>query len=130
MNRKRVVMLIITCITLSAEANSSTLSQLLSAYCVPTDASKCIGKERATFTGTSATTDAISKNYCQCGACNMYYDKSSRSCKECPTGTYVNDRISTECISPSCGLGHYSEVEVGKNECPKGYYKETFSSCK
>ena len=131
MKTKGVAMVsIIASIAITMESKSATLLQSLSAYCVPSNASNCSGKERATFTGTSSTSDALSKNYCQCGSCNMYYDKSSRSCKECPVGTYVNDRLSTECIRPSCGAGHYSEVEVGKNECPKGYYKEVFSSCK
>ena len=130
MNKRVIMVSVIACMTVSIKTNSATLSQALSAYCVPGNESICTGKERATFTGTSATSDALSKNYCQCGACNMYYDKSSRICKECPVGTYVNDRLSTECIRPSCGAGQYSEVEVGKNECPKGYYKEVFSSCK
>lgn len=131
MNKKRVAMVsIIVGMIISIESNSATLTQALSAYCVPGNASTCSGKARATFTGTSSTTDALSRNYCQCGSCNMYYDKSSRSCKECPVGTYVNDRISTECIRPSCGAGHYSEVTAGKDTCPSGYYREVMSSCK
>lgn len=130
MNMKPIIVSVIASMVISISANSATLIQSLSAYCVPSNASTCNGKERATFTGTSLTTDAFTRNYCQCGSCNMYYDKESRSCKECPAGTYVNDRLSTECISPVCNQGAYREITIGKDVCQPGYYRTVMSSCK
>ena len=120
MNKLKYIVLASALVCAMSSKSQSALTDILQKYCVPTGASGCTGLSRATYNGSS----------CECGACNMYYDKNSRSCKTCELGTYVNNRNSTECIRPSCGAGYYSEVEAGKDACPSGYYRESFSSCK
>ena len=121
MNKRVIMVLIIACIAITRESNSSTLSQLLSAYCVPTDASKCSGKERATFTGTSATTDAISKNYCECSEDNMYYDKEERRCKNCLDYEFTSSNRETKCSPIYCK--YTGDYPIKVEECPAGYEK-------
>ena len=118
MNKKQSTILVsaLMCVTLSLQSKSQTLTEILQNYCVPNSCSN----DKATYTN----------GRCECGACGLYYDKSTRTCKECPAGTYVDDRYSTECIKPDCGVGSYGVVEVGATDCGVGYYKVSLSSCK
>ena len=118
MNKKQSTILVsaLMCVTLSLQSKSQTLTEILQNYCVPNSCSN----NKATYTN----------GRCECGACGLYYDKSTRTCKECPAGTYVDDRYSTECKKPDCGVGSYGVVEVGTTDCGVGYYKVSLSSCK
>ena len=110
---------VLTCV-MSSTGKSKTLLESLQTYCVPTSGSNCTGVSRALYNET--------KSACECSACNMYYDKASRTCKTCPLGTYVTDRISTECIQPTCGIGMYPNITTG-DTCPSGSYATSLSSC-
>lgn len=122
MNKKLSILVsTFLCVALSSNVKSETLIESLQRYCVPT-AEVCGTVARATYN--------TSESACECSACGMYYDKISRSCQTCPEGTYVNNRYSTECIRPDCGIGNYGVVETGKTDCGIGFYKVALSSCK
>lgn len=103
------------------DANSSTLSSILAKYCVPKDSSICSASTRATYNA--------QKNVCECQACGMFYNANSRKCEPCAVGTYVNNRYSTTCISPSCGAGQYPSITQHIDSCAKGYYRTVLSTC-
>ena len=110
------------CFILFEGSAKASLTDILSKYCVPTGASNCTGLSRATYNGKS------SGNTCNCSACNMYYDTSTRTCKTCEFGTYVTNRNSTKCIKPNCGAGFYASVTTGTS-CGAGYYRTKLSGC-
>lgn len=101
-------------------SDSSELNKLLVKYAVPSSFLYC-GRNRAFYDKTTQ------KATCQ--ECGMFYDTSIRACQDCPEGTYVNNRYSTECIRPDCGIGNYGVVETGKTDCEIGFYKFNLSTC-
>ena len=121
MNKRVIMVSAIACMTVSIKTNSATLSQALSAYCVPGNESICTGKERATFTGTSATSDALSKNYCECSEDNMYYDKEERRCKDCLDHEFTPSNKETKCSPIYCK--YTGDYPIKVNDCPAGYEK-------
>ena len=108
-------------ITTTSIATASTLSNVLAKYCVPKDSSICSASSKATYNA--------QKNVCECQACGMFYNTASRKCEPCAVGTYVNNRYSTTCISPSCGAGRYPSITQNINSCAKGYYRIVLSTC-
>ena len=135
----------------STAVNSATLSESLSAYCV---ASNCTtltnfggtqgynlgGYSKATFKGTSSTTDALTTNYCECPVDGAYYDKKSRACVNCPNGSISLSRRSTSCTPIVCPEGYvltkiedgkcpsgYSLTQVSNGSCPSGYSLKSFT---
>lgn len=119
----KVLILAYLCIS-SVNCKSATLQQVLSAYCIPTNESQCIGDERATFTGGNISSSvALTTNYCQCDVEDYYYNTSDRSCKLCAYGTYNRDNKATACTNV-CSVGSMWELV---DDCPVGYFKsETF----
>ncbi len=120
MNKIKSIILASALLCAMSSTSKAGLTDILQKYCVPTSASNCTGISRATYNGSS----------CECGACNMYYNKGTRTCQTCATGTYVTNRSSTECIRPTCSTDQYSETVAGGNTCPSGYYRVTLSTCK
>lgn len=104
---------------------AATLIEALQEYCVPKDG-LCTNK--ATYGQYKTSTGATST--CACSTCNSYYDKESRSCKQCESGTYVTTQYETSCITATCPDGYTATVVKGKSVCPDGYYtKAVLSSC-
>ena len=116
-----IMLSLIVSLSLSQKSNSATLTQLLSAYCVPKNASDCSGSGKATFTGSNSV-NALATNYCKCSDVGMYYDKESRSCKSCANGTYTKDYTSTQCKKIPCPAGQIWELV---ESCPNGQIKTT-----
>ncbi len=124
MKNKFTLVFLLIGLGLPVAGNCTALDTILSKYCVPKVGGDCSGPSRATYKA-----NLSGENKCECSGCNVYYDKNSRSCKECPEGSYVNNNNSTECIPLSCGLGYYAHFEKGVSSCPSGYYKEVLYSC-
>ena len=104
-------------------AKASSFLDALQNYCVPTNENGCNSDLKATY---NSTLNGLNK--CECSQCGMYYDKASRTCKNCPYGTFVNDRNSTECIQISCGINQYMDPMGGG--CPVNFYGAPASVCK
>ncbi|MBD5405822.1 hypothetical protein HDR59_04735 [bacterium] len=116
----KVLVLAYLCVS-SINCKSQTLQQILSAYCVPTNASVCTSNNRATFTGGDISSSAaLTTNYCQCGIEDYYYDKSSRVCVLCEDGTYNRNNKATSCTKVPCPVG---TVPVKVDSCPSGSVK-------
>lgn len=98
------------------------MKEILSAYCVPTDASVCTGNNKATFTGGDNTSpeSALNQNFCQCGIEDYYYNKSNRACQLCEDGTYNRNNMATTCTKVPCPAG---TIAVKVDACPQGTFK-------
>ena len=114
----KVLILAYLCVS-SINCKSQTLQQVLTAYCVPTNETGCIGNSKATFTGTSFVSDALVKNYCECSEEDFYYNKINRSCNLCVDGTYNRDNKATACTNVCASGSMWKKVE----NCPEGYFK-------
>ncbi|MDE6224354.1 MAG: hypothetical protein K2M23_02650 [Alphaproteobacteria bacterium] len=107
-------------IMLKSNNSYANLTDTLMKYCIPKEG----------YCSNKATYGTVSnKSVCICSACNMYYDETTRSCKTCATGTYVTNKYSTSCSTPTCPDGYEKQVNVGKSVCPDGYYGITLSGC-
>ncbi|MGN0929517.1 MAG: hypothetical protein ACI4N3_02660 [Alphaproteobacteria bacterium] len=126
--RLSILMSIFICIALSNEVKSESLKQLLQKYCVPAEG-YCKNKATPEKRRVYKLFKIVTEDVCVCPACNMYYNKSIRSCQTCATGTYVNNRYSTSCITPKCDSGFQKKLITGTNTCPNGYRAQKLSNC-
>lgn len=110
MNNKSKVFLISTilCGVLSLKANSSTLNNILSKYCVPT-VGNC--DKKATYN--------TSGNYCDCGNKDKFYNLSTRICENCIFGSFASDNYKT-CEPIRCPTGYVATLIID-GKCPYGY---------
>ena len=108
-----IVPALLICMTLSegAKSGNKTITEILQEYCVPASINYC--SEKATYTN----------GKCECSKDGMYYDKTSRICKECEIGTYAKSRSATSCEEIKCPAGTIREVVTA---CPSGYVKSVY----
>ena len=92
-------------------SKTKTITEILQEYCVPASINYC--SEKATYTN----------GKCECSKDGMYYDKTSRICKECEIGTYAKSRSATSCEEIKCPAGTIREVVTA---CPSGYVKSVY----
>ena len=97
--------------TPTVHSKTKTITEILQEYCVPTSSNYC--SEKATYTN----------GKCECSKDGMYYDKTSRICKECEIGTYAKSRSATSCEEIKCPAGTIREVVTA---CPSGYVKSVY----
>lgn len=127
MNRKsKWVMLstIISSILIGKIAVSSTFTDALSSYCVPTNPSVCSGEAKATYNA------KLTGNKCECQRVGMYYDASPtvRYCKSCPEGTITGvAKNLTACKAIQCPSG-FKVAKVSNGACPRGFGLKSITS--
>jgi hypothetical protein len=101
-----------------AEGLLDKLKSALDKYCVPNG--NVISAEEVCSEYSLAKFDTV-KGRCRCPCEDQWYDKESRSCKDCDTGSL--DLWSTECKASACGDGYYAVDPLPDGgTCPNGYY--------
>ncbi|MGN0929484.1 MAG: hypothetical protein ACI4N3_02490 [Alphaproteobacteria bacterium] len=107
MNRRLSIMVpALLCMALSTRVNSQTLTQSLQRYCVP------VG-------GYCASKAIYRNNQCECDSVNQYYELSSRSCRDCITGSFASNDYK-RCEPIVCPAGYEAKL-ISNGACPSGY---------
>ncbi|MGN0929498.1 MAG: hypothetical protein ACI4N3_02560, partial [Alphaproteobacteria bacterium] len=120
MNRKASIMVsAFICVALSRGANSKSLTEALQDYCVPANMSYCTSKATyVEFPGSGGGCGG-GCGFCRCSSISKYYDKLSRSCRDCITGSFASNDYK-RCEPIVCPAGYEAKL-ISNGACPSGY---------
>ncbi|MGN0929946.1 MAG: hypothetical protein ACI4N3_04875 [Alphaproteobacteria bacterium] len=115
MNRKASIMVsAFICVALSRGANSKSLTEALQDYCVPVYGF-CTSK--ATYVEFPGSGGGC--GFCRCSSISKYYDKLSRSCRDCISGSFASNYYK-RCEPIVCPAGYEAKL-ISNGVCPSGY---------